>query len=160
MDQAVAEIRNNSSGVKLDHKLLRATPTPSSPYGDSVDDFNDSHSRQDDPIIHDDAPEPSSSPSSQFNTSSISDDPPSRWDELRKQRPATASSWDSIREANTQSKLPPTNNRGDDQASVNADPRAGDKGAQRKEFEKLMERERRGGSEGGGDSSFDEGRWK
>lgn len=79
------------------------------------------------------------------------DQPPSRWEELRKSRAAPPSSWDQIREANARSALPPKNaGEAEDVRFVSVD-----KEAERKEFEEMMERERKGGSDGG----F-EGNWK
>lgn len=77
-------------------------------------------------------------------------EPSSRWDELRRSRPSTPSTWDSVRERTSRSDVPPPSiNRGD-QA-----PRAEETGMQgvdekeerRRRFEEMMERERKGGEE-------------
>ncbi|ORY69155.1 hypothetical protein BCR35DRAFT_308180 [Leucosporidium creatinivorum] len=157
MDRALAEIRANSNGIEIKNPLLNKVASSGFSHGDS-----DSSEFVDSPPSDHDAqlPTPQSEPESH---STSSDEPHSRWDELRQARPSGPSSWDGIRERTGRAGVPPPSiNRGDQAARPNESEQQGrgageseDKAFERRQFEEMMERERKGGEE-----SFNESKWK
>lgn len=175
MDRALAEIRANSSGIEIKNTLLSKVSRQGSSYGDSessefVDVPPSEHEAQpseycfhqarstftDTPSFSAPQSEPDSHPTS-------SDEPHSRWDELRQSRPSGPSSWDNVRERTGRAAVPPPSiNRGDQAARPNESEQQGrregeseDKAFERRQFEEMMERERKGG-----DDSFNESKWR
>jgi hypothetical protein len=176
MDRALAEIRANSSGIEIKNALLNKVARPSSSYGDSdsssefVDGPPSEHEAQPGEYLYIEAsatyPDThlSTAPQSEPESHSTpSDEPHSRWDELRQARPTGTSSWDSIRDRTGRTAVPlPSINRGDQAARPNESEQQGrgageseDKAFERRQFEEMMERERKGG-----DDSFNESKWK
>jgi hypothetical protein len=79
--------------------------------------------------------------------------PPTRWDELRNNRTAQPSTWERIRQEKSRENFPPTSSSQNGDVSSRPDELVRstnrDREAERREFERLMDLERKGGNDPG-----------